>query len=300
MSQNEERYSGSTVVQALAVHPGGDWLFVGGPHGVHRIALGDDGRPEAPAEWTAGRRPYGVAVHPAGGYVYLTDADPGRRMLGWQPLDRSGRPPHGTGWQAVTLTRRPGALVAHPTRACLYIANEDESAPVCWLHLGTDGRPQDGESVLTWLGGPRHKSLAVHPHGTHLYVGDPQGRALGVLRLREDGGADGDGPLPLWKLSTPPGPLTVHPRARCVYFTEQGPGTVYRVPLAADGTFGQEAAPERMRDAAVRDCTGVVVHPKGTYLYASSDTTLTVIELDAVTGHPKRPPIPMPLPHRAH
>ncbi|MFF1479305.1 hypothetical protein ACFVYD_17380 [Streptomyces sp. NPDC058301] len=284
----------------LHVHPDGTWLYVGEPHGILRVPLGEDGRPEAPAEWTPGLRPYGVAADSTGARLYVTD--PASERLLWHVLDPAGRPSRGVGWQVFTPTgARPGGTVAaHPARPLLYLANLDEKAAVSCVPLGPDGGPDDEGTTTLWVRGtaPLHKGLAVHPAGTHLYVSDPRGRALNVFALRADGRADSDGPSLTLQVPQSPGPLTVHPAAGCVYFAERETGTVYRTALAPDGLPAQGTRPERLAGFTVPHCTGIAVHPRGTYLYASTTATLAVTELSPHTGHPSGRPVTLPLPRR--
>ncbi|MFI1177801.1 hypothetical protein [Streptomyces melanogenes] len=299
MSRDEEQWDGDVRAE-LHVHPDGTWLYVGEPHGILRVPLGEDGRPEAPAEWTPGIRPYGLATDSTGTRLYATDP-PARRLL-WHPLDPTGRPTRGIGWQVYTpTTAEPGGTVApHPSRPLLYVANRDEKAAVSCVPLREDGRPDDGGTTTLWVRGtaPLHKGLAVHPAGTHLYVSDPQGRALNVFALNADGRADSDGPSLTRQVIPAPGPLTVHPAASCVYFAEEETGAVYRTALAPDGLLAQDTAPEQLPGFTVPHCTGIAVHPRGTYLYASTTTTLAVTELSPHTGHPSGRPVTLPLPRR--
>ncbi|WHM37315.1 hypothetical protein [Streptomyces sp. BPTC-684] len=299
MNRAEEEWDGDVRAE-LHVHPEGTWLYVGEPHGILRVPLGEDGRPEAPAEWTPGIRPYGLAADGTGARLYVTD--PAAERLLWHALDATGRPTRGVGWQVFTPTvAEPGGTVAaHPSRPLLYVANRDEKAAVSCVPLSEDGRPDDGGTTTLWVRGtaPFRKGLAVHPAGTHLYVSDPQARALNVFALDADGRADSDGPSLTRQVLPAPGPLTVHPAASCLYFAEGETGAVYRTALAPDGLLAPDTAPEQLPDFTAPHCTGIAVHPRGTYLYASTATTLAVTELSPHTGHPSGRPVTLPLPRR--
>lgn len=305
MHRDEDPWGdGEGAVRAeLAVHPAATWLYVGEPHGILRIPLGADGRPEAPAEWTPGIRPYGLAVDATGACLYVTDP-PGRRLL-WHALDPAGRPVRGVGWQVYTPAGPDpaAAVAAHPFLPLLYVADREGTSAATLLPLGHGGRPDDeGTAALRVRGtAPLHQGLAVHPAGTRLYVGDPDEHALNVVALRPDGRADSDGPARTLTLQVPsaPGPLAVHPAAACLYFADRETGALHRAALAPDGLPDPDAGPERLPGLTAPHCTGVAVHPRGTYLYASATVTLAVTALDPRTGRPAGRPVTLPLPrHR--
>ncbi|GAA0621600.1 hypothetical protein [Streptomyces crystallinus] len=299
MSRDEEQRDGP-VRSELTVHPEGTWLYVGEPHGILRVPLGQDGRPEAPAEWTPGIRPYGVAADGTGTCLYVTDPA-GERLL-WHVLDAAGRPARGVGWQVYTPPGAgpAGTVVAHPSLPLLYVADRDEKTAVSCLPLGADHRPGDDGTTTLWVRGtaPFHKGLAVHPAGTHLYVSDPAGRTLNVFALRADGRADSDGPSLTHRVPPAPGPLAVHPAGECLYFADRETGTLHRAALAPGGLLDQDTDPEQLPGFTVPGCTGVAVHPRGTYLYAATAITLAVTELNTLTGRPSGRPVTLPLPRR--
>ncbi|MFK8912219.1 hypothetical protein ACJA3G_35020, partial [Streptomyces sp. YS-3] len=192
-------------------------------------------------------------------------------------------------------------VVAHPSLPLLYVADRDGKTAVTCLPLGHGGRPDDEGTTALWVRGtaPHHKGLAVHPAGTHLYVSDPGGRALNVFALRPDGRADSDGPSLTLQVPPAPGPLAVHPAAGCLYFADRETGTLHRAALTPDGLLAPDTGPEPLPGLTAPHCTGVAVHPRGTYLYASATITLAVTELDPRTGRPSGRPVTLPLPrHR--
>ncbi|MFD9793891.1 hypothetical protein ACFWXK_23430 [Streptomyces sp. NPDC059070] len=305
MGRDEDQRGGGAagtdpVPAELYAHPDGGWLYVGEPHGVLRVPLGEDGRPEAPAEWTPGVRPFGVAVDAEGACLYTADPSGGRLL--WHVLDGGGRPLRGAGWRTFTPAGAApeGALAAHPALPCLYVAHGAGPVPVSRVPLDADGGPGEGGPAVEWArtAPPPHPGLAVHPDGTLLYVGDPGGRAVHVFALDAEGRARGGGPVRTRETGAAPGPLAVHPAGACLYFAERVTGAVFRDALAAGGLPHTGGAPEPVPGFAAPDRTGLAVHPGGGYLYASTATALTVTELDPPTGLPVGRPVTLALPRR--
>lgn len=289
------------VEQTLTMHPEGTWPYAAGEGVIRCIPLTADGTPKAENQWVtvncsdlaAGAK--GLVADPRGNVLYATSR--GRDELLTIRLDPSGKPEGGAKGHTYTLkkTKNPGAIVVDAANNLVYVANEDNEAPLTSIRLDTKGAVDGSEQTVRWDSGPGplHKGLTIHPNGKTVYLTDPRtGHVISVSR-RKDGDIKVD-PSGRWSVGGSPGPLTVHPNGQSLYYSDRIKNTLRWHQLSTDGTLEQKN--DLLIDGTHESCKGMSVHCTGRKLYLDDGNGLVVIDLDvagrrsgAVSKHPFPP-----------
>ena len=231
-----------------------------------------------------GMGPFGVAVHPSGSHVYVTNMDDGTVSVidtaRLRTLDA-----------VVRVGTSPSGVAVHPDGSRVYVANQGDGT-VSVIETSRIGDPDLDPVVATVAVGAGPLGVAVNPAGTRLYVVNNGSDSVSVIetarigtsanpvvatpRLDDDDLAD----------ERPVG-VAVDPSGARVYVTIAGTGSLV-VLDATDNTFGTPVY------VGTSPC-GVAVHPTGSHIYVanggSSMAAATVVvlhssNLNVITTHP--------------
>ncbi|HBA38326.1 MAG TPA: hypothetical protein DCZ05_00875 [Deltaproteobacteria bacterium] len=227
---------------------------------------------------SVGSNPYGVAVHPAGTRVYVTNS----------ALDRSPNGNHtvsvidtstNTVVETVSVGSNPVGVAVNPAGTRLYVGNYG-STTVSVIDTSTN------TVVATVSVGSNPIGVAVNPAGTRVYVANYGSKTVSVIDTSTNtvvatvnvGSKWANVPgWESWDRSSPFG-VAVHPAGTRLYVTskENDNGNWFSV---IDTNTNQVVA---AFDAG--GGYGVAVHPAGTWVYVTTQGSATVSVIDTNTN----------------
>jgi YVTN family beta-propeller protein len=194
-----------------------------------------------------GSGPLGVAVHPTGSTVYVTNQGGGTNTDTLAVIDSATN----TVTTYVPVGSRPFGVAVHPDGSAVYVTNafdDDVSVVDTSTNMVT----------ATVAVGSQPIGVAVHPAGTFVYVANFLGHSISVIDAATLSVTD------TVTIGAPSGPwaVAVHPAGTFAYVTDINISRVLVIDtvsnaLATTVTVGVQP-------------NGVAVHPAGTFAYVSN------------------------------
>jgi YVTN family beta-propeller protein len=268
---------------------------------VNTVAVVDMATSTVVTTVPVGASPFGVAVHPAGSHVYVTNTDSGTVSV----IEVASN----TVVATIRVQDGPAGVAVQPDGSRVYVANEfantvsvidtASNTVVATLDVGAAPRglavSADGTrvyvannvdhtlsvidttqpAVVATVGvGERPVGVAVHPAGAPVYVTNAMSSTLTVLNLLDPTNPSLVATVPVEQNQSPRG-VAVHPSGSHVYVAtgagrivvvETASNVVVANPLAAVGLFG------------------VWVTPSGRQVYAASQMADAVYVMDTATN----------------
>ncbi len=203
---------------------------------------------------SGGDEPCGVAVHPAGTFVYVTNRNPFASFGNLSIIDTATY----TVVRTVQVGNSPFTVASHSSSSLAYVANcGSDTVSIIDTAIGT-GIASVAVGRCPW-------GIAVHPTGTFVYVASTGNNIISVIDTSTN---TVTATIPVEKA---PYGVAVHPAGTFVYVTNRNNNSISIIDTSTNAVVATVPAGVGP--------FGVAVHPAGTFVYVTNgDWTVSVID----------------------
>ncbi len=218
-----------------------------------------------PSTIDVGKQPSGIAVHPSGDHLYVSDAE--GKAVHQLDLGSDGRlTPMATPSLPVTVT--PSAVTVHPAGIAVYVAASFE---VFQFSVGPSGAltPMTVPSVASAF---VTRSIVVDAAGKHAYASNEGDGTISQYDVGSDGALTPMAPAAATVAAANDAcaQLALHPSGLWAYAACRGATPSVGVEQLALGKDGKVTALGGVATTPTGNTLGVTVHPSGKWVYAVS------------------------------